>query len=61
MSLLTLKILLHILMSGILLYKLALNIIYKNYNACVVLVRVSSYKFTYVCEYIKMHVCGFLN
>ena len=54
MSLLTLKILLHILMSGILLYKLALNIIYKNYNACVVLVHVSLYKFTYVCEYIKM-------
>ena len=61
MSLLTLKILLHILMSGILLYKLALNIIYKNYNAYVVLVCVSSYKFTYVCEYIKMYVCGFLN
>ena len=56
MSLLTLKILLHILMSGILLYKLALNIMYKNYNACVVLVHVSLYKFTYVCENIKMPV-----
>ena len=56
MSLLTLKILLHILLSGILLYKLALNIIYKIYNVCVVLVHVSLYKFIYVCEYIKMHV-----